>query len=427
MSSTLSCILAGAAGAVVATVAPLLLSTSSAQTQLLPFQGRLTDANGNAVGDGARVVEFKMYDAPTGGNVKWAGEVHKLSVNGGLVNTMLGSKASLGGVDFGTATFLQITVDANGDGAITAADPPLLPRQNVVPAVFAMEAGNSRKLNGADWTALMVDGSGAATGDPGSGFVRGAKIQAGGVTTTQLAPNAVTAAQIADGSIGTAELADGSVTNPKLAIGAIGSSAILDGSVLAEDLGSGIITSEKIRDGTIQSADIALEAITPAKLKREIMYFVEEKGSNESVSATVGWSSRQLNKLAFSTSAFASLGANGAVTLQPGKYLVEATASSNGADGGMLILRDVAADSTLVAGSESSGRYILASFVISAQNKGLLRGLIEVNGGPKSVDLQQYAVIVAYPASSYGSAGGTGMGAKGAKWIASSLFIEKIN
>ncbi len=44
--SALPYILAGAAGALVASVMPLLLTPSHAGTKLLPFQGRLTDAAG---------------------------------------------------------------------------------------------------------------------------------------------------------------------------------------------------------------------------------------------------------------------------------------------------------------------------------------------------------------------------------------------
>ncbi len=151
--SYLPYIVAGAAGAIVASFLPLVVSQAKAESKLLPFQGRLTDAAGAAIPDGPKVVEFKMYDAPTGGNLKnWAGEVHKLSVNGGLVNTMLGTKASLGSVDFSTLTYLQITADAQatepGHDIIDAADPPLLPRQSVVPAVFAMEALSSRDGKG---------------------------------------------------------------------------------------------------------------------------------------------------------------------------------------------------------------------------------------------------------------------------------------
>ena len=132
-------------------------SSSQAQTapKLLPFQGRLTTANGAVVPDGAKVVQFKIYDAPVGGQAVWNGEVQKLNVNGGLVNTLLGSKASLAAVDFNLNLYLEITIDANSDDQITLSDPPLLPRQAVMPAVFAKEAADSRKLAGRDWSALF--------------------------------------------------------------------------------------------------------------------------------------------------------------------------------------------------------------------------------------------------------------------------------
>ena len=196
-------ILAGATGAIVASAIPLIIQPSKADTKLLPFQGRLTDATGSAIVDGAKVVEFKMYDSPTGGNVKWAGEVHKLSVNGGLVNTMLGSKAGLGSVDFSTPSFLQITVDSNADGQITDADPPLLPRQSVVSAVFAFEAGDARKLAGQTWGAILADG---AT-DPSSGFINGAKVKTGSITTGQIGPDAIDSTKIANGSLKTEDMA----------------------------------------------------------------------------------------------------------------------------------------------------------------------------------------------------------------------------
>ncbi len=209
--SALPYMLAGAAGALVASVTPLLISKSQAETKLLPFQGRLTDAAGTAIADGAKVVEFKMYDAPTGGNVKWAGEVHKLSVNGGLVNTMLGSKASLGSVDFSTHTYLQITVDANNDGQITAADPPLLPRQSVVPAVYAVVSGqmqyvvpagggNPASVAASGWEAVFDNGR------PDTGRISGAK----------LANKTVTAAQIKDDSVGSAVILDGTISSADL-------------------------------------------------------------------------------------------------------------------------------------------------------------------------------------------------------------------
>src|SRR6266478_4859982 len=77
--------------------------------KLLPFQGRLTDASGVAVTDGARLVQFKIYDAPVGGQAVWNGEVQKLTVNAALISTVLGSKASLSSVDFNKSLYLELT------------------------------------------------------------------------------------------------------------------------------------------------------------------------------------------------------------------------------------------------------------------------------------------------------------------------------
>src|SRR6266850_6098378 len=119
--------------------------------KLLPYQGRLTDQNGGAVSNGVRLVQFKIYDVPTGGSPVWAGELHRATVNGGLVNVLLGSKTPFAGVDFNRQLYLEITVDINGDNAITAADPPMLPRQAILPVIFATESANSRLLASNDW------------------------------------------------------------------------------------------------------------------------------------------------------------------------------------------------------------------------------------------------------------------------------------
>src|SRR5688572_1260455 len=83
-------------------------ATAQAAARLLPFQGRLTDSNGVAIVDGTRVVQFKVYNAPVGGVAVWNGEVQKLTVNGGLISTILGTKASLGSVDFNQDLYLEL-------------------------------------------------------------------------------------------------------------------------------------------------------------------------------------------------------------------------------------------------------------------------------------------------------------------------------
>src|SRR2546423_9025183 len=89
--------------------------------KLTPFQGRLSDASGNAIADGSKVVQFKIYDAPVGGQAVWNGEVQKLTVNGGLVSTTLGTKASPAHVDFNKSLYLELTHDAHNDSPINAA------------------------------------------------------------------------------------------------------------------------------------------------------------------------------------------------------------------------------------------------------------------------------------------------------------------
>jgi hypothetical protein len=177
-----------------------LESRGHASTRLLPFQGRLSDANGQAIPDGARVVQFKIYDAPIGGRAVWNGEVQKLSVNGGLVSTLLGTKADLSSVDFNREIYLELTIDANGDGLITPADPPLLPRQSILPAVFAVESANTRLLEGYGWSALF------GTNNPADGTFLDSKIGDGTLTTPKFHDAAVTSAKIANGA----------VTRPKL-------------------------------------------------------------------------------------------------------------------------------------------------------------------------------------------------------------------
>jgi hypothetical protein len=186
--------------AMAAAAAPDLQGQTSPDTRVLPFQGRLTDADGNAVTSGSRVVQFKIYDAPVGGRAVWNGEVHNLTVNGGLVSTLLGTRASLSGVNFNLDLYLEVTIDANADGQISLADPPLLPRQSIVPAVFAKESANSLLLGGYDWTALF------GTNNPAEGTLLASKIGDQSLTT----------AKIRDGAVNTSKIANGAVTRPKL-------------------------------------------------------------------------------------------------------------------------------------------------------------------------------------------------------------------
>ena len=203
---------------------------AQAAARLVPFQGRLTDAQGNPVPDGVRLIQFQVYGDPVGGNALWAGEVHRTTVNGGLVNVMLGSKNPLPNDRpdnpsrsfFDGTLYLQITVDTSGpsgvpDGQITAADPPLLPRQAILPVIFASESAlsrNSQKLNGYDWSALLL--AGANSNNPVAGQIDGSKLGAGSVPGNRLANASITAGQIAPGAVTGLAIAPGGIQSGNL-------------------------------------------------------------------------------------------------------------------------------------------------------------------------------------------------------------------
>ena len=206
------------------------------QTQaarLLPFQGRLADASRKPIPDGVRVVQFQIYGEPSGGNVLWAGEVHRVTINGGLVNVILGSKNPLprDRADqpdksfFDQPLYLQITVDANDDGKISddKLDPPMLPRQSILPVVFALESGNARKLQGFDWSALF------GVNNPVDGKIPATKLVDAGVTAAQIAFATITSNQIANQTISAAQIARNSISSDRFAPRPVGASVPIGG------------------------------------------------------------------------------------------------------------------------------------------------------------------------------------------------------
>jgi hypothetical protein len=135
-----------------------LVVPAIAQERLLPFQGRLADATGSPVPDGAYKVQFRIFDSPTGGAAVWDGEVHDATVNGGLINVLLGTKAPFSDTRiFNQTLYLEITVDVNGDNIINAGDPPMLPRQLIIPVIFSQDTA---RLQGSRWQEFFVTTTG---------------------------------------------------------------------------------------------------------------------------------------------------------------------------------------------------------------------------------------------------------------------------
>lgn len=213
------------------------------ELKLLPFQGHLTDASGETIPDGVPVVQFKIYDAPVAGTAVWPGEVHMLSVNDGLVNTVLGSKSSMDFVDFGRTLYLELTVDANGDGRITEADSPLLPRQIILPSIFAVEASkmiyqNADERVAAGWEVLF------GGQNPTTGLIPGSKLAEASVPLNRLSEK-IGAQSLAEGA-SLANIQNGSIPGAKLETGAVGSDKISTGAVNEDHLADGSVTLRKM-------------------------------------------------------------------------------------------------------------------------------------------------------------------------------------
>lgn len=82
--------------AIIAAMCVMMASLATADVpQVINYQGLLTDENGWAVDDGDYQITFTIYDAVTGGNVKWTSGQQTVLVTDGLFTYQLGSAAQL--------------------------------------------------------------------------------------------------------------------------------------------------------------------------------------------------------------------------------------------------------------------------------------------------------------------------------------------
>jgi microcystin-dependent protein len=187
---------------------------AKAQSVALPFQGILTDQKGDPVtSTAALTLIFRIYESPSGGKATWEEIQPNVAVIQGRFNVLLGSRTLLPSAGlFSKTVYLGITID---DGDKSSVDIEMRPRQAIVPVPFAVSASNADKLNGHDWSDLLV----GASNDPST-----AKIRADHINL------------LFDPSLFT--INDSTV-------------ALNSGSISAEYLGSHSVTSDKIADGLV--------------------------------------------------------------------------------------------------------------------------------------------------------------------------------
>jgi len=131
-------------------VAFALTSVGMAASEYVNYQGRINDAGGQPMVNGAYTMEFRIYDQPTDGNLIWGpflfdgtvGVGHGDLINisgGGRFNVILGPEDVDGdklssAFPHGGDRFVELTVGAGGS--------PILPRQQFLTTPFAFQASN---------------------------------------------------------------------------------------------------------------------------------------------------------------------------------------------------------------------------------------------------------------------------------------------
>jgi hypothetical protein len=116
---------------------------SGSVPRLIPFQAYLTDNNGRPV-EGQHNLTFKLYDQAESGNYLGWTETHaNVPVSKGMVNVLLGRDPPQG-TPFETLTFDGPRyVSVSVDGGLE-----MVPRQQIVPAIYAADADRSLQLAG---------------------------------------------------------------------------------------------------------------------------------------------------------------------------------------------------------------------------------------------------------------------------------------
>ncbi len=204
-----------------------LLARAQMSPAVIPFQGQLASQSGEPLSPAQPVtLVFRLYENPVGGVALWEESQPNIVVIGGRFNVLLGSRTPFSDLKiFNRTIYLGITID---DGDPATVDVEMRPRQAIVPVISAILARNSDKLNGHDWSDLLVGGSNDPSNakirvdkvdlesvlDPGTFRIEGAKIKLktssignevlsnGAVTSDKIAAKAITQDKVADHVIG---------------------------------------------------------------------------------------------------------------------------------------------------------------------------------------------------------------------------------
>ena len=130
----------------------------AAFNEQMNLQARVTDPNGNIVGDGTYNMEFKLMTVASGGDTTQGSCTtscvwmetrtgsNRVTVSRGLMAIQLGSVTSLSGVNFNQDLWLSVRL--GGTGSSPTWDNEMSPRDEIGTSPTALLAANASLLNG---------------------------------------------------------------------------------------------------------------------------------------------------------------------------------------------------------------------------------------------------------------------------------------
>ncbi len=292
--------------------------------QIIAYQGRLLDASGNPVADGAYLIRFRLYDDPSAGTTLWDSGIRQLEAVDGFLNYNLGDTTIIPHDLFLNDTGIWM-------GIKVGTDPEMTPRTKLasvghayhalradsagvaenafklgtqspsyylawgnltgVPAGFADGVDNDAGgditevvagsgLNGGATTgiAILNIGTGAVTAshlgsnsvgsdEIQSNAVGQSEIQTDGVASNEVLDNSLTASDLAPNSVGTSEVIDNSLTANDLAANSVASIEVLDNSLTASDLAPNSVGTSEVIDNSLTANDLAANSVGQSEIK----------------------------------------------------------------------------------------------------------------------------------------------------------------
>jgi hypothetical protein len=202
-----------------------------AQGTAFTYQGQLDDSG--YVAQGAYDMEFKIYDAVSGGSQIGVTEtVIAVPVNDGLFSVELDFGA---GIFTGPERWLEIGVQTNGGSGFTTLSP-------------------RTKFTSTPYTIAAISAQSAAS------------VAAGSIGSTEVANNSLTASDLGPNSVGSSEVIDNSLTANDLAANSVGASEIASGAVGQSEIATGGVASSEVQDNSLTAGDLAADSVTASEI-----------------------------------------------------------------------------------------------------------------------------------------------------------------